>query len=140
MTPRTEPNPPQRNQGQQHLNSSPREGAAMRVYVHRIVRRIAVVILLSIVGTAPLYAQRPNPNPPPAVSLTSPASGASFTAPATISMSATASDTDGTLKFVKFYAAGNQICNVTRAPYTRTWSAVPAATYVLTAIATDNDG
>ena len=112
----------------------------MTIYRHRIVRLLSVVLFVTGVGTAPLYAQRGKPTTPPTVSITAPVNGATFTAPANISISATAADPDGSLKFVKFYAGSNQLCNVTRAPYTCAWSAVPAATYVLTAIATDNNG
>ena len=42
-------------------------------------------------------------NQPPTVSITGPAAGATFTAPATIAVTATASDTDGTIAKVDFY-------------------------------------
>ncbi len=42
-------------------------------------------------------------NQAPAVALSAPASGASFTAPANVTVSATASDTDGTVARVEFY-------------------------------------
>ena len=45
-------------------------------------------------------------NQPPTVSITSPASGATFTAPATITVTAAASDTDGTITRVDFYRGG----------------------------------
>ncbi len=40
---------------------------------------------------------------PPAVALTQPASGTSFTAPATVNLTATASDSDGTVTKVEFF-------------------------------------
>ncbi len=46
-------------------------------------------------------------NQPPTVSITSPAAGATFTAPATITVTATASDTDGTITKVDFYRGTN---------------------------------
>ena len=79
------------------------------------------------------------PNVPPLVSLTSPTAGASFVAPATIPISATAADTDGTVSFVTFYASGLPIGTVTASPFTVPWT--PAVgDYVLTAIATDDRG
>src|SRR5262245_967726 len=42
-------------------------------------------------------------NNPPTVSITSPANGATFTAPANITINATASDSDGTVTMVDFY-------------------------------------
>ncbi len=77
---------------------------------------------------------------PPAVSLTSPANGASYTAPASIPLAATASDSDGTVTQVQFYAGSTLIGTDTTSPYTFAWSGVPAGSYSLTAVATDNDG
>src|SRR3954468_12579683 len=79
------------------------------------------------------------PNAPPAVSLTSPAAGATFTAPATITVGASATD-DGSVASVQFFAGATPIGTVTSAPYQFTWSNVPAGSYSLTAIATDNQG
>ncbi len=84
-------------------------------------------------GTAP-------PNAPPTVSLTSPATGASFTAPATIAMTANASDPEGQLQRVEFYAGTTRVGTATAAPYSATWSSVPAGTYTLSAIAYDAAG
>jgi hypothetical protein len=78
-------------------------------------------------------------NQPPAVSLTGPANGATFTAPATIGLTATASDSDGTVTSVEFYSAGTTLLGTdTTAPYSFTWNNVPAGTYQLTAVARDN--
>lgn len=79
-------------------------------------------------------------NKPPTVSLTAPASGATFTAPATISLAATASDPEGQLARVEFYQNGTLIVSTTATPYTATWSSVPAGTYSLTAVAVDAAG
>jgi hypothetical protein len=80
------------------------------------------------------------PNQPPAVSLTAPANGATFTAPATITVSATASDGDGTVASVAFYAGTTPIGTDTTSPYSVTWNNVSAGSYQLTAVATDDDG
>ena len=80
----------------------------------------------------------PPPNVPPTVSISSPASGARFTAPATVAVTATASDSDGTIAQVRFFAGSTLIGTATSAPYSVTWSSVPAGTYSLTAVATDN--
>src|SRR6185503_20080307 len=79
------------------------------------------------------------PNQAPTVSLTEPADGATFTAPATITVNATASDTDGTVTAVDFYAGTTLIGSDTSSPYSVTWTNVPAGSYQLTAIATDDD-
>jgi RHS repeat-associated protein len=79
-------------------------------------------------------------NQPPAVSLTSPANGASFTAPATIALAATASDADGTVSKVEFFRGTTLIATVTAAPYSFNWTNVAAGSYSITARATDNAG
>ena len=79
-------------------------------------------------------------NQPPTVSLTSPTSNASFAAPATISLTANASDPENRMSHVDFYAGSTLLSSSTTSPYSYTWSAVPAGTYSLTAVATDADG
>jgi hypothetical protein len=76
-------------------------------------------------------------NQPPIVSLTAPAQGAQFIAPANIVVSASASDPEGQLTRVDFFANSTNIGTVTAAPFTITWPSVPAGTYTLTAVATD---
>ncbi|MGH9411979.1 MAG: Ig-like domain-containing protein, partial [Vicinamibacterales bacterium] len=61
-----------------------------------------------------------------------------FTAPATITISASAADTDGSIARVDFYSGATVIGTATTAPYSMTWSSVPAGRYSLTAVATDN--
>ena len=79
-------------------------------------------------------------NAPPTVSLSSPAAGASYTPPASISISATAGDVGGSVTRVDFYAGTQLVGSDTASPFTTTWSSVPAGTYSLTAVATDNEG
>ena len=79
-------------------------------------------------------------NRAPAVSLTSPAQGTSYTAPATIALSASASDPENQLSGVEFYAGSTRIGSDSTAPYTFSWSDVAAGTYTLTAVATDAAG
>ena len=79
-------------------------------------------------------------NAPPDVSMSGPAPGASYTAPANISISATAGDVDGSVVRVDFYAGTQLVGSDTASPFTATWSNVPAGTYGLTAVATDNEG
>ncbi len=79
------------------------------------------------------------PNVPPSVSLTSPVGGATFNAPASITLTASASDSDGTITKVEFFHGGTTlIATVTTPPYSVIWSSVPQAAYTLTAVATDN--
>lgn len=82
----------------------------------------------------------PPANQAPTVSLTSPTSGATFTAPASITVSANAADSDGSIAKVEFFAGSTKIGEDTTSPYSITWSNVAAGSYTLTARATDNAG
>ena len=79
-------------------------------------------------------------NVAPTVTLTSPAPGASFAAPATVALAATAEDSDGTVAQVAFYASGTWLHTDTTNPYSYTWTNVAAGDYTLTAEAIDNLG
>jgi len=82
-------------------------------------------------------------NAPPSVSLTSPSNGAVFTPPASMTITATASDSDGSVSGVSFFANGNLVGNgAFTAPnqYSFTWNNVTAGNYNVTAIATDDRG
>lgn len=76
----------------------------------------------------------------PTVTLTSPAGNAGYTAPATITLTANALDSDGTLTKVEFLQGATVLATVTVAPYTFAWTNVAQGTYVLSARATDNNG
>ncbi|MEQ1860005.1 MAG: PKD domain-containing protein [Chthoniobacteraceae bacterium] len=94
-------------------------------------------------GTSPaadLAVTTTGGNLKPIVTITSPASGALFTAPATIDIAANASDPDGTIARVEFYRGSKRISIDTTEPYTATWLNAPAGTYNLRARARDNQG
>ena len=74
----------------------------------------------------------------PTVSITSPANNAVFTAPASITIDATASDSDGTISKVEFFQGTTLLNTDTVAPFSFNWTNVAAGTYSLTAKATDN--
>ncbi len=76
----------------------------------------------------------------PLVSLTAPAAGAKLTAPATINLSASASENGGSISRVDFYANGTLVATQASPPYNAVWSNVAAGAYSLTAKATDNVG
>ena len=82
----------------------------------------------------------PVPNQAPTVSLTSPSTGAAYNAPATITISANASDSDGTISRMQFYSNNQLIGTDTSSPYSFNWSNVAAGNYSLQAIVTDNGG
>jgi len=77
---------------------------------------------------------------PPSVSVTAPAGGASFSAPATVDLTATASAAQGTIASVAFYANGSLLHTDTAAPFAYQWTGVAAGAYALTAAATDTFG
>jgi hypothetical protein len=77
---------------------------------------------------------------PPTASITAPGEGQTFVAPAAITINATANDSDGTVASVAFYANGGLLGTDTTFPYAFAWTGVPAGTYTLTAVATDNLG
>ncbi len=82
----------------------------------------------------------PAPNQPPTVTLTAPADGATYTAPATVGLSASASDPENALARVEFYTGATLLGAATAAPYAFTWSSVPAGTYSVRAVAYDAAG
>src|SRR5690606_35784814 len=56
-------------------------------------------------------------NTPPTVSLTSPAANAVFTAPASVGLTASASDGDGTVVLVEYFSGTEKIGEATSSPY-----------------------
>ncbi len=87
-----------------------------------------------------LVLTRPSGNIPPAISIVSPVSRESFYAPANIDLKAVASDPDGDVTQVAFYANGSLIGTVTNEPYELRGTNVGLGSYTLTAVATDNSG
>jgi regulation of enolase protein 1 (concanavalin A-like superfamily) len=79
-------------------------------------------------------------NQPPTVALTSPSNGASFTAPATITLTASASDPENQLSKVEFYAGSTRLATDTAAPFTFSWTSIVAGSYALKAKAYDAAG
>jgi len=75
---------------------------------------------------------------PPTVALTAPTPGMVFEAPANITLTADAYDSDGTVTLVEFYAGDVKIGETTTPPYTFTWYGIGPGVYTLTARAKDN--
>ena len=105
-------------------------------------------------SSATVYITPPGvTNLPPAVSIINPANGAVFYTPVNISLIARASDPDGTVTNVEFFAGTTDlgrglpvvldppgVNGVTGLVYFFNWQNVPANTWSLTAVATDNGG
>lgn len=79
-------------------------------------------------------------NTPPSVALTAPTTGAVLAAPASLTLNATASDTDGTIASVAFFQNGVKIGETSSVPYAWALSGLAAGNYTFTATATDNRG
>ncbi|MBU6398922.1 MAG: cupredoxin domain-containing protein [Verrucomicrobia bacterium] len=77
---------------------------------------------------------------PPTVSITAPTNGAVLPAPFTGTLQVSASDSDGTVTNVGFFAGGALLGNATQAPFNLTVSNLAAGAYTLSAVATDDRG
>ena len=96
---------------------------------------------LAIVGHPEVRLQVPPvTNTPPTVALTAPADGTVFTAPASMRLAAAATDADGTIAKVEFFAGASKLGEALSSPFEFVWSNVPPGAYALTAKAYDNAG
>ena len=74
----------------------------------------------------------------PTVSISSPTKGSSFTAPATVTIDVNASDPDGSITKVELFNGAKKLYEKTAAPFSFTLKDLPAGSYELKAVATDN--
>ena len=79
-------------------------------------------------------------NQAPTVSLTAPANNATFTAGQPITITANATDADGTIAKVEFYKGSTKLGEDNLAPYSYTWNGATQGNHSLTAKAIDNGG
>ncbi len=79
-------------------------------------------------------------NDPPVVTISSPTAGTTFDQGTTITVTANASDTDGTITSVEFFADNASLGIDTTSPYSVAWTNAPVGTYNLTTIAIDDKG
>jgi hypothetical protein len=77
-------------------------------------------------------------NRPPSIAISSPVPGATFVAPASLTITAAASDPDGYVAEVSFYANGTLLARDVTPPFVVTAAGALAGTYVLTATAMDD--
>jgi glucose/arabinose dehydrogenase len=81
----------------------------------------------------------PPVGPPLTVSIDSPTNGASFAAPAAVSITATTSDSNGSVTNVSFFDGAGFLGQTNNSPYTIT-TTFAAGSHALTAVATDDGG
>ena len=79
-------------------------------------------------------------NVPPTVTITNPPDGTVLSAPATIALAASASDSDGSVTNVQFFQETASLANVTSSPYSVAVNNLGAGDYTFSAVATDNGG
>lgn len=91
----------------------------------------------TIIPQSQLY---PTTNPPPSVVIIAPTNGATYTASASVSLTADAAAQYNTLDHVNFYAGSSFLGSVSNAPYTLTVTGFAAGNYALTAVAVDGSG
>ncbi|HXJ56204.1 MAG TPA: LamG-like jellyroll fold domain-containing protein [Verrucomicrobiae bacterium] len=99
-------------------------------------RRAAERYLIEKYGLAPLVSTT---NAPPTVAVTGPL-GQILTAPGNATITATASDADGAIASVQFFANGVVIGTDTTAPYQASLTLTYGGRVTVTAVATDNIG
>jgi hypothetical protein len=78
-------------------------------------------------------------NKPPSVRIVTPVQNTAFTAPAAISIEATAKDQDGSITKVMFFSGDYKIGEKNSPPYSVSWDDAPVGTHSLTAVAIDNN-
>ncbi|WP_207510655.1 Ig-like domain-containing protein [Longitalea luteola] len=76
----------------------------------------------------------------PIVSITAPAGGTSYTAPASVTINANASDADGAISKVEFFNGTTKLGEDPGSPYSFTWANAPAGTHAIRVVATDDRG
>src|SRR5262249_47615598 len=114
----------------------------VKFIVNKVGGKSAVVSGIYFGGAVPSPTPSPTPTPNPGapqVTLTVPPTGATFVAGDNITLTATATDSNGIAK-VEFYQGSTLIGTDTTSPYSVVWNNVSKGNYNLTAKATDNVG
>lgn len=99
-----------------------------------------VRIYESALTSAEIQLVMNNGNEFPLVSLSLPTHNQHFSPDDTVQLMATASDADGTIQTVEFFAGDVKIGGAATSPYNATWQNVSEGTHQITARATDNEG
>jgi uncharacterized repeat protein (TIGR03803 family) len=120
-----------------NVSSSPFD---LSVSLEAGVHRLTVVAFDDLgASTASLVTVTVTTNSPPTVTITTPINGASFIAPATITIQADASDSDGSITNVQFFDGETFLGSVASSPFNFSVS-LAVGSHALFAIASDNLG
>jgi uncharacterized repeat protein (TIGR03806 family) len=91
----------------------------------------------ALIPTTQLY---PTTNPPPGVVLNSPANGATYTAPASVTVGATAAAQYNSIDSVAFFANSTLLGTMSNSPYVFTATGLASGNYTIKAVVTDGSG
>jgi len=80
------------------------------------------------------------PYTPPAIALTSPTANASYSSPANVTLTASASSPNGAISRVEFYSGSKILGTITSSPYSGVWTNVPSGNYRVYARVYDSTG
>ena len=131
------------NTWSKNLHGGPPGTIGVPAVVHLVSEDIYVDIVFTSWGTFGPYsydrATPPAANVPPSVTITNPTSGATFVAPASVTIAASATDSDGSVTNVKFFEGTTLLGSVAANPF-RTTTNFAAGSHTLLAVATDNGG
>lgn len=106
---------------------------------------VAALVLSTAPGlTAGVYAMPGRAsfqvNQPPQISIALAPGAGPFRDPATVTITATVTDSDGTVTKVEFFEGNNKIWQDLKAPFTFSWSDIKTGNYNVTARVTDDQG
>ena len=132
------------NTWSKNIHGGPPNTVGVNAVLHLITDDIYIDITFTSWSPGGTYSyQRSTPatgNTPPAVSLTSPFDGEVFAAPASITLQASAADSDGTVTNVQFLNGSTVLTNLANAPFVTVASNLPAGTCAFSVIASDDGG
>jgi Bacterial Ig domain len=113
-------------------NIQPDTSGKIRVYVNTVGTDVADICGIQIT--------KGRTTPPPVVSITNPVNHAVLAEDGNFGITATASESGGTIVKVQFFIDTTKIGESTTSPYSATWINPDAGNYIITATAVDNSG
>jgi chitinase len=107
-------------------------------FMHFRSRHAVLAGALGLLALLAAQAATRYANVAPLATITAPAAGSSFASGSAITVTASASDSDGSIARVDFYDGGSFIGRDTTAPYSVLWQGASTGSHALTAVAVDN--